>query len=361
MTKKVLFICLHRPHRSPSQRYRFEQYIGFLSKNGFDCRHVFLLNQKEDKTFYAKGKVFKKALILLKSLCVLTKHTFLRKYDITFVQREAFMLGTSFFERKMAKRSKLIYDLDDAIWVKQTGTIKSENKLFHFLKNPGKTNEIIQSAAMVFAGNQYIANHAKKYNPNVKVIPTTIDTDEYQLVEKNEAKRVCIGWSGSFSTIIHFEYVLDALGQLKDKYGDAIYFSVIGDGGFENKKLEIKGKAWSKELELSYFSEIDIGIMPLPNDEWTKGKCGFKALLYMSFGIPAVVSPVGVNTEIVEDGINGYFARSTQEWVDKISLLVDDAMLRKRMGELGRKVVVDQYSTKSQEQNYLRYFNELID
>ncbi len=361
MTKKALFICLHRPDRSPSQRFRFEQYLGYLNESGFDCEHIYLLNQQQDKTFYASGKFFGKGWILIQSVLLLIKHAFFKKYDLVFVQREAFMLGTPFFEKQFARTSKLIFDLDDSIWMTQTGDIKSANKFLYFLKNPNKTREIIKSAHMVFAGNQYISDYASQYNNNVKIVPTTIDTNEYAFVDKPETTSVCIGWSGSVTTIIHFEFVLGALRQLKKKYGDKIHFSVIGSADFEELELGIKGLPWRKDTELDDFRKMDIGLMPLPDDEWTKGKCALKGLQYMSFGIPCVMSPVGVNSDIIEDGVNGFLASTEAEWIEKLSLLIESHELRLKVGKAGRSTTVNDFSIHANKDLYVRYLNEVTE
>lgn len=359
-SKQVLFICLHRPDRSPSQRFRFEQYLAYLKQNGFNCNHVFLLNEKDDKIFYSSGKLLSKARILLLSILLLIRHTYFKKYAIIFVQREAFMLGTSFFEKQMAKRSKLIFDLDDSIWMTQTGEIKSANKFLYFLKNPNKTRDIIQAAQMVFAGNSYIAKYASRFNQNVKIVPTTIDTDEYAFVSKQETETVCIGWSGSVTTIIHFEFVLNALLAIKKKYGNKVTFKVVGSADFVNKELGIVGVPWKKDTELDDFRSMDIGLMPLPDDEWTKGKCALKGLQYMSFGIPCIMSPVGVNSTIIKDGENGFLATTEEEWIDKLSQLIDSFELRKSIGIAGRNTVVKDYSIEAYKTHYLNHFEQLL-
>ena len=271
------------------------------------------------------------------------------------------MLGTPFFEKQFARRSKLVFDLDDSIWMTQTGDIKSANKFLYFLKNPNKTREIIKAAHMVFAGNQYISDYASQFNKNVKIVPTTIDTDEYAFVDKPESTSVCIGWSGSVTTIIHFEFVLGALRQLKKKYEDKIHFSVIGSANFKDKELEIKGLPWRKDTELDDFRKMDIGLMPLPDDEWTKGKCALKGLQYMSFGIPCVMSPVGVNSDIIEDGVNGFLASTEEEWIEKLSLLIESYELRQKVGKAGRDTTVNDFSTHANKDLYLKYLNEVTE
>lgn len=360
MSYKVLFICLHRPERSPSQRFRFEQYLSILRENGYDCVHKYLLNAKDDKVYYRKGNFLGKTRILFKSIFLLIRQAFFKKYDIVFIQREAFMLGTAFFEKRFAKRAKTIFDFDDSIWMQQTGTVKSKNSSLYFLKDPNKTKTIIQRSAMIFAGNPFLADYAKEFNKNVKIIPTTIDTSVYTPVSKTPRDKVCIGWSGSFSTIIHFQFLENVLKKLKDKYQDKIYIKVIGDATYENKKLDVKGIAWNKQTELEDLSEIDIGVMPLPDDRWTKGKCALKGLQYMGLSIPSIMSPVGVNVDVIQDGENGFLASTEDEWVEKISLLVDSYELRQKVGKAGRITVEKEYSVDAISPLYLQYFKELL-
>ena len=211
----------------------------------------------------------------------------------------------------------------------------------------------------MIAGNQYLADYAASYNDNVKIIPTTIDTDLYQRIQHKKDK-VCIGWSGSVTTIQHFEFAIPFLTKILKKYGDKVYFKVIGDGDYSNEELNLKGLSWNKNTEISDLSEIDIGIMPLPNDEWAKGKCGLKGLQYMALEIATIMSPVGVNTEIIEDGKNGFIADDHEEWVEKISKLIEHPDLREEMGKEARKTVIDQYSVEANRDLYLTYFKEVL-
>jgi glycosyltransferase involved in cell wall biosynthesis len=358
--KRILFIAPLHPNRSPSQRFRFEQYLDYIKQNGFEYKISYLITPKNDKIFYANGMLCIKFLLLIKFFFHRLKDLYIaKKYDIVFVQREAYYLGTTFFERMFSKRTKLIYDFDDSIWL---SNVSDANEKFNWLKNPQKTSKIISYAHMVFAGNKYLAEYADKYNNNVKIIPTTIDTQGYKHlnIQKN-TQSICIGWSGSITTIQHFKFAIPFLKIIKEKYGDKVYFKVIGDKNYINKELNIKGLPWSKHDELEQLSSFDIGVMPLPDDEWAKGKCGLKGLQYMALKIPTIMSPVGVNSEIIKDGINGFLAKKTDEWVEKISLLIDSEDLRKKIGGKGRQTVIEKYSFESQKQKYLNCFNELIE
>jgi len=358
--KKVLFVAAHRKDRSPSQRFRFEQYFNYLESQGIECKLSYLINAQDDTIFYSTGNFFDKLLILIKiGFTRLVDIGHAKKYDAVFIQREAFFTGTTFFERRFkANCGKMIFDFDDAIWNKD---VSSGNRFFGWLKNPKKTETIIEHCDLVIAGNDYLASYARKFSDNVQIIPTTIDTDEYVSSRKTDhSGKICIGWSGSITTIKHFQYALPFLIRIKKKYGDKVVIKVIGDETYRNKDLEIKGIAWNKEREIEDLSSFDIGIMPLPNDSWAKGKCGLKGLQYMALQIPTIMSPVGVNTEIIQDGTNGFLADTTDEWVKKISDLIDNSALRTRIGQAARKTVIEQYSVDSQKESYLKALNSVF-
>lgn len=359
--KKVLFIASHRFNRAPAQRFRFEQFFDYLESNGFHCELSHFISDSDDKYLYREGSYLQKFRILLKAIIKRFQDiSRANEFDIIFIQREALLLGSTYFEKRFAKsKAKVIYDFDDSIWLNDTS---NANKKLSWLKNPGKTAKIISISDMVFAGNKYLADYASRYNSNVKIVPTTIDTDWHKrtIHRANDTLPICIGWTGSITTIKHFEYAVPMLIKLKEKYGNQISFKVIGDINYKNEVLSIKGIEWTSETEIEELSTLDIGIMPLPNDEWTKGKCGLKGLQYMALEIPAIMSPVGVNSEIIKDGLNGFLASEEEEWIEKISLLIEDIELRKRIGMEARKTVVDKYSKNSEKGSYIKYFNELL-
>lgn len=359
--KRILFIAAHRLNRSPSQRYRYEQYLDYLKENGYEITHSHIISQSDDVFFYSKGRFLLKAGVVLKSVFIRIKDWFrFNNYDVVFIQREALMLGTSFFEKCAYKsKTKVVFDFDDSIWLLDTSP---GNKKLEWLKNPDKTKTNIQHAHLVIAGNSYLANYAKQYNPNTIVIPTTIDTKFHTPTHdlRHKENKVVIGWSGSISTIKHFEHALPFLTLLKQKYGDAIDIQVVGDDTYVNKTLDIQGIKWEAKREVELLNQFDIGIMSLPDDEWAKGKCGLKGLSYMACEIPTIMSPVGVNTEIIEHGVNGYLASTIEEWVNYLSLLIESKDLRLSIGKAGRETVVKKYSVEANKQRYLLALDALI-
>ncbi|OFY83995.1 MAG: glycosyl transferase family 1 [Bacteroidetes bacterium RIFCSPLOWO2_12_FULL_35_15] len=357
---KILFIAAHRLNRSPSQRYRFEQYFDFLRSKGYECELSFIISESDDKIFYRSGNFLKKISITFKSVFKRLKDiSRADQFDIIFVQREAFMTGSIFFEKQFARsKAKLIFDFDDSVWLLDTS---EANKKWEWMKSTKKTGKICSLSNLVFSGNSYLAEYAKQFNKNVTIIPTTIDTTIFQRKQeyKNNEK-LCIGWSGSHTTIKHFEEAVPILKKIREKYGNKVYFKVMGDVDYYNEELGIKGIPWSSETEVEQISSFDIGIMPLPDDEWVKGKCGLKGLSYMALEVPAIMSRVGVNSEIINEGINGFLANNEEEWINKISQLIESFDLRKKLGSKARETIIERYSVESQKNNYLKHFNELL-
>lgn len=354
----ILFQTVHRPDRSPSQRFRHELYASYLRKQGFDVSFSYLLEPRDDEVYYRPGRYGRKARIAWQA--ARRRIGELRNgslADIVFVQREAFMLGTSWFERRAARRSRLMFDFDDAIWLPD---VSGPNRSLGWLKNPRKIERIVRAAHTVLAGNAYLAAYARRFNNNVHVVPTTLDTGHHRPADRPASGRVTIGWTGSLTTSKYFHRIAPVLGRLRAKYGSAVDFKLVGDPTYRHDGLQLTGEPWRIESEVEDLHDMDIGIMPLPDDPWTRGKCGFKALQYMACGIPAVVSPVGVNTEIVEDGVNGLLASGDDQWYDALCRLIESPGLRSSLGRAGRRTVIERYSFQAWKDRYVELFREAL-
>lgn len=359
--RKILYIVPHRLNRSPGQRFRCEHFLTYLSENGYKITYSNIISEKDDKVFYSKGRYFIKFIILLKSIFIRLRDLFRAPmYDIIFIYREALMLGPPVFEWLFSLTGiKIIFDFDDAIWLND---VSEGNRNLKWLKKPSKTKRIIKLSDLVFAGNPYLAGYALKFNKNVQIVPTVIDTEYHKrIAAKKTSESISIGWTGTATTLKHFETILPVLYAIRKKYGDTVHFRIIVNFPYRVEDLGINAQHWKLESEINDLHTIDIGIMPLPDDDWANGKCGFKGLQYMSLEIPSIMSPVGVNTEIIEDGKNGFLAATDDEWIEKLSLLIESPEWRNKLGKAGRQTVIERYSVESQKENYLRYINELLD
>lgn len=360
MKRKVLAIVQHRKGRSPGQRFRFEHYMEHLEKNNYEIEYSYIIDEKDDFYFYSKGYYWKKIFILIKTFFHRNRDVRNAKnFDLIFIYREACMLGTVFFEKRLAKsKVPIVYDFDDSIWLNDTS---EGNKNLAWLKNPKKTSKICALSNLVTVGNEYLAQYARQYSQNVKIVPTTIDLNyHFANGQKKTSPQICIGWTGTFTTIKHFELAIPILEKLKEKYKEKVCFRVIANIDSLNYDLLIDLIKWNKKTEIEDLLEFDIGIMPLPDDEWSKGKCGFKGLQCMALKIPVILSPVGVNSEIVEHEKNGLLANNESEWFDYLCQLIDSDDMRKTIGQEGFNTVKEKYSVDVWKEKVLQNFNALI-
>lgn len=355
---KILFLVPYPIGESPSQRFRFEQYFTLLSKNGTQYEVKSFLSSGNWRIFYQSGNFFLKIRTIaegfLRRLAILFT---IFGYEFVFIHRELTPIGPPIFEWIIAKvfKKKMVYDFDDAIWL----TDKKESWIEKTIRWRGKVASICRWSYRVSAGNNYLADYARQFNEKVIVNPTTIDTEKIHNKDLHRFEkdgRIVIGWTGSHSTLKYLKDVEQVLQHIESKY-PTVNFWVIADKAPDLKLNRLIFKPWSVETEVSDLAEIDIGIMPLPNDEWTKGKCGFKALQYMALEKPTIASAVGVNNIIINHGVNGLIAKDIDDWKKLLSLLIEDESLRKGLGKEGRKTVDHNYSVLSNEDTFLSLFN----
>lgn len=353
--KKILFIAPYPFNEAPSQRFRFEQYFPFLKENDFEIHFAPFLDHKTWKTLYSEGKVFRKMVGVFGSFFKRLALLFtLYKYDFVFIHREASHVGPPVFEFLIAKifRKKYNYDFDDAIWL---ANYSETNARFHRLKAYWKVSYCIKWAHSVSAGNDYLAKYASKFNSNVFVIPTTIDTENHHNIDTDHHKeKLVIGWTGTHTTMRYLDAIVPVIKELEEKCD--FEFLIISNEAPNYELKSLRFLKWKRETEIEDLARISIGVMPLEMDIWSEGKCGFKGLQYMSLGIPALMSPVGVNTQIVTHGENGYLPQKSDDWKNYLEALLTDTDLRKRIGAAGKKTIQERYSVIANENNYLKLF-----
>ncbi len=250
-----------------------------------------------------------------------------------------------------------MYDFDDAIWLPN---VSDENKRWQFLKTTSKISSIIKMADCVIVGNDYLKTYASQFNKNITIIPSTIDLDYYQLLPKKKHDKIVIGWTGSGTTIQYFKLLELVFKKLMNKYPNQIEVCVYGSKNYCNEALKIQGIAWSSATEVETINGFDIGVMPLPDNKWTEGKCAMKGLQYMALEVATILSPVGVNKKIIVDGENGLLAND-DEWFEKLEQLIINEALRKRLAANGRKTILKEYTSEVNAQKYLTVFHSLFD
>jgi glycosyltransferase involved in cell wall biosynthesis len=338
---KVLALVPSIYDTSPGQRFRIEQWEPMLRDLGVEITYAPFETEELRDVLYQPGHMAKKVKTVLGNMSRRSKElSRVNEYDLVYVFREAAILGPPWFERKVANAGvPMIFDFDDAVFIAYRSP---SNGYLSYLKFPQKTAEICRLASHVMAGNQYLADYAGKYNSHVTIVPTTIDIEKYQIEDRPSSDVITIGWSGSYSTAQHLDTVREALIQLAKE--ERFRLRVIGAPDYKLDGVDVDAIKWKSDTEVEDLRKIDIGIMPLPDDAWSKGKCGLKALQYMALGVPTICSPVGVNSTIIQDGENGFIADSQSEWIEKLKRLIHSEDLRRKLGDAGRATVERKYS-----------------
>jgi len=352
---KVLFLVPYPLHRAPSQRFRVENFLPFLDQQGIEYKLAPFLDEATFSILYSNASAIRKGLGVLKGFL---KRLYLllfaiHRYDYVFVHREASPLGPPIFEFLAAKvfRKKLIYDFDDAIWIAD-----STNKALNWVKAYWKVRHICSWAHTVVGGNEYLCNYARQYNANVVLIPSCVDVErQHNKLKDQDQRPLTLGWTGSHSTLKYLDRLVPQLSALAAR-GVRILIICNKPPAFHFEGLQFV--QWKEETEIDDLLQMNIGIMPLEEDAWSKGKCGFKLIQYLSLGIPAIASPVGVNQQIIEEGKNGFLATTIEQWQQAIDTLVDDEALRKQMGTAGRSKIEKDYSIQAYETVFAGLFSD---
>jgi glycosyltransferase involved in cell wall biosynthesis len=207
----------------------------------------------------------------------------------------------------------------------------------------GKIDRIMRGSALVVVGNRYLFDRAKAAGARrIEIIPTVVDLDRYPVSPPPENPTFTIGWIGTPLTARYLELVRPALQALCAR-GEARVVA-IGAGPLNWNDVPLEVRPWSETTEVADLQAIDVGIMPLPDSPFERGKCGLKLIQYMACARPVVASPVGVNVEIVRDALNGFTATTNEEWISALCALKDDRPRRWRMGEAGRALVQEHFS-----------------
>lgn len=343
---------------SPGQRYRLEQWEPLLRERGVEITFASFEDEDLHALLYKRGMMRKKLQLVTRGLGRrLSLVRKVKQYDLVYILREAALLGPPVFERLIAQSGvPIVFDFDDAIFVSYRSP---SNGYLSYLKFASKTKTICRIASHVMVGNPYLAEYARQVNQRVTVIPTTIDTEKYRVPERREKSGPpVIGWTGSYSTVQHLDTMRGALKKLAEQ--ESFRLRVIGTPAYDCPPVDVEALPWRAATELQDLSEIDIGMMPLPDDRWSKGKCGLKALQFMALGIPTICSPVGVNTDIIQDDQNGFIAATEDEWVEKLGRLLRSAELRQRLGQAGRATVEEQYSAITQTPRVYEIFKSVL-
>ena len=344
---KVLFVAQYGP-LAASSRTRVFDYLPLLRRAGIAC-DVRVVTP--DATVAFSG-IFSRLLYYVWSyfralytgwVCVLTAS----RYDAILIQKALFSFPVPRLLRRY--RHKIFFDFDDAIFTLENPGASWINRLRTRRRASGLP-AMLQCAHHAIVENAYTAGFATRFCPAVSQITGPIDTARYVPAAKSQKKKAVLGWIGSQTTTRYLDLIRCPLTILARRYPH-LELHLIGAGDFDIDAVPVTRTSWALETEVGLMQTFDIGLMPLPDDPFTRGKGGYKLLQYMAVGLPVVASPVEINREIVAHGETGFLAETDAEWIAFLGKLIDDKALCNRMGMAGRARVVAHYALeKSSEQ-----------
>lgn len=354
---KVLFLLPYPLNQAPSQRFRVEMLLPLLKAQGIQYVLRPFMTAETGNLLYKGGSSLQKATGVIKGYFrrLLTIIIEAPRYDLVFIHREAAPLGPPLFEWYLAKvlRKRMIYDFDDAIWIPNTS---SENNLAKHFKAFWKVSHICRWSEVISAGNNYLCSYAADHTEaKVVIIPTVVDTvQRYNKFKEQKSGKTIVGWTGSHSTLKYLDRLLPVIRKLQDE--EEFTFLVIADKKPEFELTDWQFVSWNAGTEIEDLIKIDIGLMPLPHDPWSEGKCGFKLIQYLALGIPALADPVGVNKDIIDHGSNGFLCLTDDEWYQGIKTLLQNVNMRRDMGLNGLQKIETEYSINSIQYRFLDLF-----
>ena len=355
----MLVICPHPVGYAPGQRLKYEQYFDIFKENGYDITVSPFMSEAFQKIAYKKGKYLKKIAWTIFGYFKRIYDLFrIRNYDVVYVFLWVAPFAPPIFEamvRRLAK--KMVYDIDDLVFLTPAS---SANPLIHYLRSPKNHISLMKSADHVITCTPYLDQFVRKFNQRTTDISSTVNTELYR-PKKDYAvdDKFVIGWSGSHSTLKYLHLLDNIFLELAKRHSFKLLVMGVGDDSFVLNGVEVEAIPWNEKYELEVIGRFDIGVYPLPEEQWVLGKSGLKAIQYMAMGIPTVATAIGANFRVIENGVSGFLVKDQQEWAEILERLLLDASLRRRIGLDARRRVEELFSVKANKKVYLNILEEL--
>lgn len=323
-------------------RYRVIKFAEMLEAEGHRCVVCLPSSFALQDRLYDNRSRLSKLLYLFLVLCRrIAQLRHVPGADVVYFRGPMFPYGPPLLEYAVAALNpRIVFDIDDAIWEPPAHV----DSPFASLIDHGWVRKLARRCRYAVVGNAYLAEYVGQYTQNISIIPTCIDMDRHtaKVYPDPGGSAVVLGWTGLKDNLGYLALIEEVLQALARKY--PIRLLVATGRPYELAGVEVENHPWVIEHEIDYLQRADIGLMPLHDTPRARGKCAFKALQYMAVGTPCVVSPVGMNAEVIEDGVNGYLAEDAETWRAKLESLIQDAALRRRMGDAARKTVREKYA-----------------
>jgi glycosyltransferase involved in cell wall biosynthesis len=358
---RLLVLCPYPEGVAPSQRLKYEQYFDFLAANNWEVTVRPFISPELWRIMYEHDRLALKVWYTLAGYVYrISLLRSISSYDVVYIHLWATPFGMPLYEwiiRRLSK--KLIYDIDDLIYLKR---IKSRaSGIVSIIKGRKKPLFLMRNADHVITCTPYLDGFARQFNLRTTDISSTVNTEIYLPANRYYGgDKLVLGWSGSHSTSRYLHLLKDVLLQLSKDYDFSLL--VMGDPRFSLPGLDIEIVGWSAATEVPTLARMDIGLYPLPaDDHWVLGKSGLKAIQYMAMGLPTIATAIGANFRVIEHGVSGFLVTNEEEWYECLQKLICDPATRMRIGQEGRKRVLERFSVYANRNTYLGILNGLVD
>ena len=364
LKKKILIICPFPEGVAAGQRLKYEQYLDDWREEGLEITISSFMDPAMWEVVYKKKHIFAKISGTLRGYTRRVRDIFqIHKFDLVYVHMWVTPFGTSIPERLVRYLSQsLIFDVEDSVLAEQQVNKSSNpNPFSQFFKNPNKAKFLIQESNFVIASSPFLAKQCKEMNryKKSKYISSSVNTERFiPVIKALDLKVVTIGWTGTFSSKAYLDQLSSIFQQLALKVDFTL--RVIGNFDYDLPGVNLEVIQWSLENEVRDMQGIDIGVYPLPMDEWVMGKSGLKAIQYMAFGIPVVASDIGTTPLIIANNVNGFLVKTDNDWLASLEKLVLNPKLRQDLGQTARTNALERYSTKVISPQYKIVLQEVL-
>lgn len=363
--RQMLVLCPFPQGVAAGQRLKYEQYFDEWRREGYDIEVSSFMDMPMWKVAYEPGHYPAKVAGTLRGHLRRVRDLFrIHRYDVVYVFMWVTPFGTTFFERLTRRLAKqLIFDVEDNVLTEQAiPKDYNPNHLLRRLKGPGKARHLIRHADHVITSSPFLNDFCLRINERraCTYVSSSVDAERFvPAPQRSDDELVTVGWTGTFSSKVY----LDMLSSVFQELARRVPFrlKVIGNFDYELAGVDLEVVRWTSQREVEDLQTFDIGVYPLPIDDWVLGKSGLKAIQYMMFGIPAVATRVGTTPMIIDHEVNGFLVERDSEWVDTLERLIRDRSLRARVGRAAREKAEQTYSTKAIAHMYSRVLSGLAE
>ena len=327
-------------NRIAAIRYRIGTFAAMLEEESHVCTICLPQSMAEEAHYFGGASMGSKLWILLKILVRrVAQLRHVPRADVIYFRGRLFPYGPPLLERLICLLNpRTVFDIDDAIWEPPAHV----DSFFLRLVDYNWTKKMARCCRYAVVGNETLAAYVRPLNPNVAIIPTCIDMTRHKAKTYDAGKHIILGWTGLKDNLGYLKPIEAVLQDLAREHGVVLHIAT--GKPYTLNGVTVENESWCLEREIEYLQKADIGLMPLHDTPRARGKCAFKALQYMAVGTPVVLSPVGMNAEVVTDGVDGFHAATPEEWREKLTRLIIDPELREKMGRAARETVQTRYS-----------------